>query len=99
MDTSRFDSLWLRAGGTSDSAMVIINILTDHYSETHRHYHTLGHIENCLRTYDQAALELGTNDGNWVEVLEGLKAGEQYVVKNSFVVKAEIEKSSAVHSH
>jgi cobalt-zinc-cadmium efflux system membrane fusion protein len=34
-----------------------------------------------------------------VEVLEGLKAGEQYVVKNSFVVKAEIEKSSAVHSH
>ena len=44
-------------------------------------------------------LELGANDGNWVEGLEGLKAGEQYVVKNSFVVKAEIEKSSAVHSH
>ena len=49
--------------------------------------------------FEARPLELGTNDGNWVEVLEGLKAGEQYVVKNSFVVKAEIEKSSAVHSH
>ena len=62
MDTSRFDSLWLRAGGTSDSAMVIINILTDHYGESHRYYHTAGHIENCLRTYDQATLKLGVND-------------------------------------
>ena len=62
MDTSRFDSLWLRAGGTSDSAMVIINILTDHYGESHRYYHTAGHIERCLRTYDQATLKLGAND-------------------------------------
>jgi cobalt-zinc-cadmium efflux system membrane fusion protein len=49
--------------------------------------------------FEARPLELGANDGNWVEVLEGLKAGEQYVAKNSFVVKAEIEKSSAVHSH
>lgn len=44
-------------------------------------------------------VELGENDGNRVEVLRGLKAGEQYVVKNSYAVKAEIEKSSATHSH
>ena len=62
MNTSRFDSLWLRAGGTSDGAMVIINILADHYNESHRSYHTAEHIEHCLRTYDQAALELGAND-------------------------------------
>ena len=62
MDASRFDSLWLRAGGTSDSAVAVIDILTDHYGESHRYYHTASHIEHCLRTYDQAALELGTND-------------------------------------
>tara|TARA_B100002003_G_C14079011_1_gene519105 strand:+ start:42 stop:674 length:633 start_codon:yes stop_codon:yes gene_type:complete len=62
MNTSRFDSLWLRAGGTSDGAMVIIDILTDHYNESHRSYHTAEHIEYCLRTYDQVALELGAND-------------------------------------
>ncbi len=44
-------------------------------------------------------LELGENDGNRVEVLEGLKVGEQYVAKNSYAVKAEIEKSGATHSH
>ncbi len=44
-------------------------------------------------------LELGENDGNRVEVLQGLKAGEQYVAKNSYAVKAEIEKSGATHSH
>jgi membrane fusion protein, heavy metal efflux system len=44
-------------------------------------------------------LELGADDGNRVEVLEGLKAGEEYVVKNSYAVKAEIEKSGATHSH
>jgi membrane fusion protein, heavy metal efflux system len=44
-------------------------------------------------------LELGENDGIKVEVLQGLKAGEQYVSKNSYAVKAEIEKSGATHSH
>ncbi len=44
-------------------------------------------------------LELGENDGHWIEVLQGLSAGEHYVAQNSFVVKAEIEKSSAVHDH
>jgi membrane fusion protein, heavy metal efflux system len=44
-------------------------------------------------------LELGENDGNRVEVLQGLKTGEQYVAKNSYAVKAEIEKSGATHSH
>ncbi len=44
-------------------------------------------------------LDLGENDGRRVEVLRGLKAGEQYVQKNSYAVKAEIEKSGAAHSH
>jgi cobalt-zinc-cadmium efflux system membrane fusion protein len=44
-------------------------------------------------------LKLGEKDGNKVEVLQGLKVGDQYVAKNSYVVKAEIEKSGATHSH
>lgn len=49
--------------------------------------------------FEARPLELGENDGNWVEVLQGLSAGESYVAQNSYVVKAEIEKSSAVHDH
>ena len=49
--------------------------------------------------FEARPLELGENDGKWVEVLGGLSKGEQYVAHNSFVVKAEIEKSSAVHDH
>jgi len=44
-------------------------------------------------------LELGETDGKSVEVLRGLKHGEQYAAKNSYAVKAEIEKSGATHSH
>lgn len=49
--------------------------------------------------FEARPLELGENDGHRVEVLEGLSKGEQYVAHNSFAVKAEIEKSSATHSH
>ncbi len=49
--------------------------------------------------FEARPLELGQNDGDWVEVLQGLSAGESYAAQNSFVVKAEIEKSSAVHDH
>jgi cobalt-zinc-cadmium efflux system membrane fusion protein len=34
-----------------------------------------------------------------VEILGGLKAGERYVVKNSFVLKAELGKGEAGHEH
>ena len=49
--------------------------------------------------FEGRPIELGVSDGNWVEVLNGLSAGENYAVKNSFIVKAEIEKSGATHSH
>ena len=49
--------------------------------------------------FEGRPLKLGANDENWVEVLDGLSAGENYVVENSYAVKAEIEKSGAAHSH
>ena len=50
-------------------------------------------------TFEARPLELGHRDSQWVEVLSGLSAGEQYVAKNSFVLKAEIGKSGATHAH
>lgn len=44
-------------------------------------------------------LELGRSDGRHVEVLSGLRAGERYAAKNSFVIKAELGKAGASHDH
>ena len=44
-------------------------------------------------------LKLGRSDGQMVEVLTGLSAGEQYAAGNSFAIKAELGKSGASHDH
>ena len=45
--------------------------------------------------YQAKEVKLGAKDGEHVEILEGLKAGEKYVAVNSFILKAEIGKSEA----
>ncbi|UUA71657.1 efflux RND transporter periplasmic adaptor subunit [Cellvibrio sp. QJXJ] len=49
--------------------------------------------------YEVRMLELGREAGDWVEVLGGLEPGTTYVTENSFVIKADIEKSGASHDH
>ena len=49
--------------------------------------------------YEVRMLELGREAGEWVEVLGGLEVGTKYVSKNSYVIKADIEKSGASHDH
>lgn len=49
--------------------------------------------------YEVRMLELGRQDSEWVEVLDGLLVGTQYVSENSYVIKADIEKSGASHDH
>ena len=49
--------------------------------------------------YEVRMLELGATDGTWTEVRNGIKAGDEYVSDNSFLVKADIEKSGASHDH
>lgn len=44
-------------------------------------------------------VELGRKGQDWVEVRTGLEAGMVYAASNSFLLKAELEKSSASHSH
>lgn len=50
-------------------------------------------------TYEVRMLELGRQDDEWAEVLGGLKPGSVYVSENSYLIKADIEKSGASHDH
>lgn len=49
--------------------------------------------------YEIRPLELGRSDGVYSEVLSGLNAGDSYVVDNSYLIKADIEKAGASHDH
>ncbi len=49
--------------------------------------------------YEVRMLELGRQDDTWIEVSGGLLAGTRYVSENSYVIKADIEKSGASHDH
>lgn len=50
-------------------------------------------------TYEVRPLELGKTDGEWVEVLNGLSAEDEYVSENAFLIKANILKAGASHDH
>ena len=49
--------------------------------------------------YEIRPLELGQTDGEYTEVISGLKVGDHYVVENSYLLKADLEKSGASHDH
>jgi cobalt-zinc-cadmium efflux system membrane fusion protein len=41
----------------------------------------------------------GRTDGDWVEIVSGLRAGESCVIRNSFILKSELGKGAAGHDH
>ena len=49
--------------------------------------------------FEARIVTTGRSDGRLTEVLGGLKAGERYASKNSFLVKADIGKGAAEHEH
>lgn len=49
--------------------------------------------------YEARHIKLGKGDDEYVEVVEGLSKGEEYVSHGSFIIKADILKSTAEHSH
>ena len=51
------------------------------------------------QNFEIAILELGEEDGDFIEIKAGLLPGTEYVTENSFVVKADVMKSSASHDH
>ena len=50
-------------------------------------------------TYEVRMLKLGQRGKEWIEVLEGVEPNEVYVVDNSYLIRADIEKSGASHDH
>ncbi len=50
-------------------------------------------------TFEVRMLTLGRQDDTYVEVLDGIGPGALYVSENSYLVKADIEKSGASHDH
>jgi cobalt-zinc-cadmium efflux system membrane fusion protein len=56
-------------------------------------------FEKIGETYEVRMLELGAAHGDWVEVLGGLSPGAHYVTENSYLIKADVEKSGASHDH
>ena len=50
-------------------------------------------------TYEVRMLQLGDRDDTSVEVLGGIKPGTAYVSEQSFLIRADIEKSGASHDH
>ena len=49
--------------------------------------------------YEARHVKLGKGDDEYIEVIEGLSSGEEYVSHGSFIIKADILKSTAEHSH
>lgn len=47
--------------------------------------------------FEATPVKLGQQDNQWAEVLSGLDAGQKYVTKNSFFIKAELGKEGASH--
>ena len=49
--------------------------------------------------FEKREVALGRGDAEGVEVVFGLDEGERYAAANTFVLKAELGKSEAEHSH
>jgi cobalt-zinc-cadmium efflux system membrane fusion protein len=50
-------------------------------------------------TYEVRMLDFGITNDEWMEVTGGLSPGTEYVSENSYLIKADIEKSGATHDH
>ncbi|MDT8311416.1 MAG: efflux RND transporter periplasmic adaptor subunit [Methylophaga sp.] len=50
-------------------------------------------------TFEIRMVELGRQDKTYIEVKYGLQPGTEYVTENSYLLKADVLKDGAVHSH
>lgn len=49
--------------------------------------------------FEAVPVQLGRSNREWVEIKYGLSPGDRYVSENSFILKADLEKSGAKHEH
>lgn len=50
-------------------------------------------------SYEMKPVKTGIADGQYIEIKNGLTAGQSYVSEGSFIIKADILKSGAAHEH
>lgn len=50
-------------------------------------------------TYSARPVTIGRADETWTEIQSGLNVGERYVVENSYLIKADLQKEGTEHSH
>jgi predicted metal-dependent HD superfamily phosphohydrolase len=54
-EKARFAALWFRCLASEPTTVETVYArLAEFYGEPHRHYHTLDHIQHCLREFDRA---------------------------------------------
>jgi cobalt-zinc-cadmium efflux system membrane fusion protein len=56
-------------------------------------------VEGEENTFARRGVKVGKQLGNQVEIVEGLKEGEQVVVEGAFILKAEMGKEGVGHEH
>jgi cobalt-zinc-cadmium efflux system membrane fusion protein len=88
--------LFVSAVVASDQGMVPIAVRTEAV-QSFRNFNVVFLTDG--HEFQAAPVKLGRADGDHVEVLSGIAAGQSYVSRNSFIVKADIEKSGASHDH
>lgn len=59
---ARFSSLWDRCAGEHSDAVSVWAVLEQRYTEQHRFYHNLDHIDHCLSELDQAGSRVQDRD-------------------------------------
>lgn len=50
-------------------------------------------------SFEVVPVQLGRKNKEWVEITSGINPGDRYVSENSFILKADLEKSGASHEH
>ena len=60
---------------------------------------TIVFIEIDEGVFQPQNVETGSRNSELVEIVSGLKPGERYVSKNSYILKADFLKSEASHEH
>jgi cobalt-zinc-cadmium efflux system membrane fusion protein len=49
--------------------------------------------------FEVLPVQMGRRNKEWVEITSGLSEGDEYVTENSYILKADLEKSGAKHDH
>jgi cobalt-zinc-cadmium efflux system membrane fusion protein len=58
---------------------------------------TVAFVSSGGERYEKRSVTLGSRNGGWIEVTDGLKAGEMVVTEGSFLLKSEANKSALGH--